>query len=690
MAPTRKPSDDTPARRKAAPKAAPKAGRAADEAPRAKPAARAPKAASKAAASKASSSKAATGKAGTDKAGTDKAGTDKASAAKGSEGRPEARSAEARATEMRTAEAKSSKPVRKASARKASAAEAAPDKPAPTPPAAPAATRPAAPAAPATAPASGVKPAPPVAPPRPAAPAPAAPPAAPARPAAPGWPAPPTVAWGSPLGGSTRPIPPLPDEEADPEPYEPPAPDDALGADDEEGEGDDEAGEGDDEPGPWTPGGPLGDAQRLLSRVTAGQAHVSELGRLGDGQLVALAQQQGWRARPGEGPREALAFLLQGRGGGEPAAPQEEVQVEGLLELHPDGYGFLRRPQVGYIAHPLDVYVPVQLVRRVGLKAGHWVSGKAHRNRPSEPTLALHHVLEVNHEDPARLASITPFEKLTVVYPDERYTLEARPEDVEMRLIDLFCPLGRGQRGLIVAPPRSGKTVILQKIADSIARNHPQADIVVLLVDERPEEVTNMRRSVRGEVIASTFDKPVANHVRVAELAIEKVKRMVEMGRHVVMLLDSITRLGRAYNNLAPTSGRILSGGMDAGALTKPKNFFAAARNVEGGGSLTILATALVDTGSRLDQLVFEEFKGSGNMEVVLDRELANQRIWPAINIPASGTRNEDLLLHPDELRRINRLRRALSDHAASDAMLMLKDMMKEHATNAALLLSVQ
>jgi transcription termination factor Rho len=256
--------------------------------------------------------------------------------------------------------------------------------------------------------------------------------------------------------------------------------------------------------------------------------------------------------------------------------------------------------------------------------------------------------------------------------------------------MDLFCPLGRGQRGLIVAPPRSGKTVILQKIADAIAHNSPNADIVVLLVDERPEEVTNMRRSVRGEVIASTFDKPVANHVRVAELTIEKVKRMVELGRHVVLLLDSITRLGRAYNNLAPTSGRILSGGMDAGALTKPKLFFASARNVEDGGSLTILATALVDTGSRLDTLVFEEFKGSGNMELALDRDLANQRIWPAINIPASGTRNEDLLLHPEELRRITRLRRAISDHAPADAMVLLKDLMKQHPTNAELVMSIE
>jgi transcription termination factor Rho len=420
--------------------------------------------------------------------------------------------------------------------------------------------------------------------------------------------------------------------------------------------------------------------------VRRGERHVSALDQLGDAQLAGLAASQGWQPRPGERRSEKIYRLLQGRGA-EPA--RESTFVEGLLELHPDGYGFLRRPQYHYAQHPHDVYVPAGLVRKLGLRPGHWVGGQAHRARPGEPYFALHEIEEVNHEEPSKLQGLVKFEQLTVVYPDTRYVLEVNPGDLEMRLMDLFCPLGRGQRGLIVAPPRSGKTVILQKLADAIAHNAPNADIVVLLVDERPEEVTNLKRSVRGEVIASTFDKPVANHVRVAELTMEKVKRMVEMGRHVVLLLDSITRLGRAYNNMAPTSGRILSGGMDAGALTKPKAFFASARNVEDGGSLTILATALVDTGSRLDTLVFEEFKGSGNMELVLDRELANQRIWPAINIPASGTRNEDLLLHPEELRRITRLRRAISDHTPGDAMLMLKDLLKQHRTNAELLLTI-
>ncbi len=258
-------------------------------------------------------------------------------------------------------------------------------------------------------------------------------------------------------------------------------------------------------------------------------------------------------------------------------------------------------------------------------------------------------VTEVNHEEPPALEKIVPFDKLTVTHPDRRLLLETTPEEVSMRLMDLFCPLGRGQRGLIVSPPRAGKTILMTNIADSIARNSPEVEIVVLLLDERPEEVTNMRRSVRGEVIGSTFDQPPHRHIRLAELVMEKVKRMVEFGRHVVLLLDSLTRLGRAYNNESGGTGRLLTGGLEASALTKPKRFFGAARNIEHGGSLTIVATALVDTGSRLDQVIFEEFKGSGNMEVVLSRELANQRLWPAIDIPKSGTRKEELLLHPEE-----------------------------------------
>ena len=357
--------------------------------------------------------------------------------------------------------------------------------------------------------------------------------------------------------------------------------------------------------------------------------------------------------------------------------------------MHPDGYGFLRRLERSYTQHPEDVYVSAGLIRKLGLKPGHWISGTARPSRPGEPLLALQHVDDVNHEDASALKDVTPFENLTVVYPDERFLLEVATDDYEMRVMDLFCPLGMGQRALIVSPPRAGKTVLLQKLADAVAHNSPHVDIVVLLVDERPEEVTNMRRSVRGEVIASTFDKPAANHVRVAELVMEKVKRMVEFGRDVVLLLDSITRLGRAYNNTSGPSGRILTGGLEAKALTRPKRFFGAARNIEDGGSLTIVATSLVDTGSRMDDVIFEEFKGSGNMEVVLDRDLANARIWPAINLPSSGTRNEDLLLHPEELRRVNILRKAMTGRDPQSVMENMREQMDQYGTNAELLMSL-
>ncbi|MHC5010411.1 MAG: transcription termination factor Rho, partial [Planctomycetota bacterium] len=425
---------------------------------------------------------------------------------------------------------------------------------------------------------------------------------------------------------------------------------------------------------------------RILESVQAGQLHVSALNELSDEQVTDLALELGVKAQPGERRTEILYRLLQARATEKQAASRF---AEGLLELHPDGYGFLRRPENDFAQHPGDVYVSASLIRKLRLKPGCWISGTARRARPSEPFLALQHVDEVNHEDPSRLEELTSFEDLTVVYPDHRLVLEVAPEDIEMRVIDLFCPLGRGQRALVVAPPRTGKTILLQKLADAVAHNSPNVDIVVLLVDERPEEVTNMRRSVRGEVIASTFDKPASNHVRVAELVIEKVKRMVEFGRHVVLLLDSITRLGRSYNNQSGPSGRILTGGLDAKALTKPKRFFSAARNVEDGGSLTIVATALVDTGSRLDDVIFEEFKGTGNMEIVLDRGMANARVWPAINLPASGTRNEDLLLHPEELRRINLLRKGMSGIDPATVMDGIRDTMKQYRTNAELLMSL-
>ena len=414
-----------------------------------------------------------------------------------------------------------------------------------------------------------------------------------------------------------------------------------------------------------------------------GALHVSALSAVSDADLSALAADAGLAVREDERRNDLLYRLLR------QSEPPPEVKtsfVEGLLELLPDGYGFLRRPENGYVAAASDPYVPPGLVRRLSLKTGHWVSGTARSPRPGEKYPALLEVEEVNHDDPQRIAGVVPFDRLVVTHPDQRFLLETEPEEVTARILDLFCPLGRGQRALIVSPPRAGKTVILQKLADSLARNSPEVELVVLLVDERPEEVTNMRRSVRGEVIASTFDQPAHRHVRLAEL----VKRMVELGRHVVLLIDSLTRIGRAYNNESSGTGRLLTGGLEASALTKPKRMFGAARNIEHGGSLTIIATALVDTGSRLDQVIFEEFKGSGNMEIVLDRNLANFRLYPAIDIPRSGTRKEELLLHPEEQRRVTALRRAMMGQEPPEALTDILQRMAKHKTNAEFLMNVE
>ncbi len=429
----------------------------------------------------------------------------------------------------------------------------------------------------------------------------------------------------------------------------------------------------------WTP-------RQVLEAVRLGEMHVAAFGKFTDLEIVGLAGETGYRVAQDE-RRPDLVYRLLNRP--PDAVAPETYLAEGLLEMLPDGYGFLRRAETGYVPHPFDAYVPGNLVRRFGLLPGHWVSGTARKPRQGEKYPALLEVEEVNHSDPAELAGQVPFERLTVTHPDRRYLLETSPDEVAMRIVDLFCPLGRGQRALIVSPPRAGKTILLQKMADSLARNHPETDIIVLLVDERPEEVTNMRRSVRGEVIASTFDYPAHRHIRVAELVMEKVKRMVAAGHHVVLLLDSLTRLGRAYNNESGGTGRLLTGGLEASALTKPKRFFGAARHIEHGGSLTIVATALVDTGSRLDQVIFEEFKGTGNSEIVLSRDLANQRIWPAIDLPRSGTRREELLLHPDEHKRVVALRRGMQDEDAADVMTDILERMAKYSTNAEFLMHV-
>jgi len=355
---------------------------------------------------------------------------------------------------------------------------------------------------------------------------------------------------------------------------------------------------------------------------------------------------------------------------------------EGVLELLPDGFGFLRSPDYSYLPGPDDIYVSPSQIRRFNLRTGDTVSGQIRPPKDSERYFALLKVDTINGDTPDKTRTRLLFDNLTPIYPNERIKLEHEPTQYSMRVVDLIAPIGKGQRGLIVAPPRTGKTVLLQQIANSITANHPEVILIVLLIDERPEEVTDMQRSVRGEVVSSTFDEQAQRHVQVAEMVIEKAKRYVEHGKDVVILLDSITRLARAYNTVVPHSGKILSGGVDSNALHKPKRFFGAARNIEEGGSLTIIATALIDTGSRMDEVIFEEFKGTGNMELHLDRKLADKRVFPALDMQRSGTRKEDLLYTPIELNRMWVLRKVLSPLNPVDAMEFLLDRMKGTKVN--------
>ncbi len=362
-----------------------------------------------------------------------------------------------------------------------------------------------------------------------------------------------------------------------------------------------------------------------------------------------------------------------------------EIIGVGVVEVLPDGFGFLRSPQSNYLAGPDDIYVQPQMIRKMGLRTGDTVEGTIRGPRDGERYFALVRVSTVNFEDPERARHKVPFDNLTPLYPDERLHMEPKDptkKDRSGRVIDIVSPIGKGQRALIVAPPRTGKTVLLQNIAQSVAENHPECYLIVLLIDERPEEVTDMQRSVRGEVISSTFDEPATRHVAVAEMVIEKAKRLAEHGRDVVILLDSITRLGRAYNTVVPSSGKVLTGGVDANALQKPKRFFGAARNLEEGGSLTIIATALIETGSRMDEVIFEEFKGTGNSEIILDRKVSDKRIFPAIDILKSGTRKEELLTDAKELQKIYVLRRILNPMGAQDAIEFLLDKIKQTKTN--------
>ncbi|MFH0881189.1 MAG: transcription termination factor Rho [Lentisphaerota bacterium] len=362
----------------------------------------------------------------------------------------------------------------------------------------------------------------------------------------------------------------------------------------------------------------------------------------------------------------------------------------GVVEILPDGFGFLRSTYYNYLPCPEDIYVSPSQIRRFALRTGDLIEGEIRAPKDKERFFALLKVDSINSADPEGSRAKIPFENLTPLFPDRRFGLETTPEEINMRVMDLLTPIGMGQRGLIVAPPRTGKTVLLQKIANSISANNPKAKLIVLLIDERPEEVTDMERTTKAEVISSTFDEPPERHVQVAEIVIEMAKRMVECGKDVCILLDSITRLARAYNTLQPHSGKILSGGVDANALHKPKRFFGAARNVEQGGSLTIIATALVDTGSRMDEVIFEEFKGTGNMELCLDRHLVDKRIFPAINIEKSGTRKEELLLHPDELSRIWILRKALNGVPPVEAMELLVNRLKKTKSNIEFLMTLQ
>ncbi|KAB2958713.1 MAG: transcription termination factor Rho [Candidatus Methylomirabilis oxygeniifera] len=358
------------------------------------------------------------------------------------------------------------------------------------------------------------------------------------------------------------------------------------------------------------------------------------------------------------------------------------IFAEGVLEVLPDGFGFLRAPDYNYLPGPDDIYVSPSQIRRFDLRTGDTVSGQVRPPKEGERYFALLKVEAVNFENPELIKDKILFDNLTPLFPNQRIRLETAQDELNMRVMDLLTPIGKGQRGLIVAPPRTGKTILLQKIANSITKNHPEVILIVLLIDERPEEVTDFQRSVKAEVVSSTFDEPATRHVQVAEMVIEKAKRLVEHKRDVVILLDSITRLGRAYNTIVPPSGKVLSGGVDSNALQRPKRFFGAARNIEEGGSLTIMATALIDTGSRMDDVIFEEFKGTGNCELVLDRRLVDKRVFPAIDIFRSGTRKEELLLTQEELNRMWILRKVLQTMGVVEAMELLLEKLRQARSN--------
>jgi transcription termination factor Rho len=408
--------------------------------------------------------------------------------------------------------------------------------------------------------------------------------------------------------------------------------------------------------------------------------HLKELKKKTPADLVEMAEELGVEGASTLRRQDLMFAILK-----EVADDGEEIMGVGTIEVLSDGFGFLRSPEANYLAGPDDIYVSPNQVRKWGLRTGDTVEGEIRAPKDGERYFAITKLTQVNFDDPEAVRHRVNFDNLTPLYPDERLNLDALDptvKDKSARVIDLISPQGKGQRALIVAPPRTGKTVLLQNMAKAITDNHPEVFLLVLLVDERPEEVTDMQRSVKGEVISSTFDEPAQRHVQVAEMVIEKAKRLVEHKRDVVILLDSITRLGRAYNTVVPSSGKVLTGGVDANALQRPKRFFGAARNIEEGGSLSIIATALIDTGSRMDEVIFEEFKGTGNSEIVLDRKVADKRIFPALDVGKSGTRKEELLVAKDQLTKMWVLRRILMQMGTVDAMEFLLDKIKDSKSN--------
>lgn len=422
-------------------------------------------------------------------------------------------------------------------------------------------------------------------------------------------------------------------------------------------------------------------------KIKQGDIHIAELQKMSMAQLIEEARKENLKDVSGMKKQDLIFKILKER-----VKMNGLMYGEGTLEILPDGFGFLRSPDYHYLSCPDDIYVSPSQIRRFGLKTGATVAGQIRPPKENERYFALLRVEAINYEDPNLLTDKVFFDDLTPLHPDTRVTMESSAEDMETRVVDLIVPIGFGQRGLIVSPPRAGKTILMQKMAKAVLKNFPECYVIMLLIDERPEEVTDMERQVKGkncEVISSTFDEPATRHVQVAEMVIEKAKRMTEYGYDVIIFLDSITRLARAWNSECPQSGKILSGGLDANALQKPKRFFGSARKVEEGGSLTIIATALVETGSKMDDVIFEEFKGTGNLEIVLDHQLVDKRIWPAIDINRSGTRREEMLMDPEEHRRVCILRRVLNEMSSSDAMELLVTRLQKTQTNAEFLMGM-